>query len=558
MPFATNITRRPGSANWYFRRAWPKEIQPLVGKKEHWESLKTTDQREARTRAAAANWRFEQRISELRQRHAPDQEEIRRLIRQFYDRELLIDHDARIGPGSSGSDHMEYGELFRPGLVSELKKHLANGETVLVEWAADEIIQREDWLIERGSRPYRELCHKLQRAWLDALRRANERDEGDFDEAPQYDLLKGPDTPGHSKKAKAGETIMELFERFAKEQKRQKPSTLNQSRKIVRRFAEFVGIDANISAVTPKNARDWKFALQSWPAKANEIRDFRGLAFKRIIEANRFVSKPVINEPTIAKYLSALGSFGKWLKRHSFIEHHPTEGLLPERDRRKKRGLPFTMDELGRVFASPLFTGCAGDKREYEPGDVQIRDDRYWLFPVELFTGARVGELCQLRIEDLREEDGTYFFRITDEGEKMSVKNASSVRDIPLHPELIRLGFLEHVEGLRSGGGKHIFPRWSRNVQGEFGETSKWLNAYLCRIGVKTSRLLVFQSMRHNFADALRNAGYHEAQFKPLLGHSEMTVTRGYGTAPDLPLSVSAEMVAAVAYPGLDLSPLYV
>ena len=119
------------------RRKFSRSLARRSTKKEHWESLKTTDQREARTRAAAANWRFEQRISELRQRHASDQEEIRRLIRQLYDCELLIDHDTRIGPGSSGSDHLEYGELFRPGFVSELKKHLANGETVLVEWAAD-------------------------------------------------------------------------------------------------------------------------------------------------------------------------------------------------------------------------------------------------------------------------------------------------------------------------------------------------------------------------------------------------------------------------------------
>lgn len=550
-----NITRRSGSSNWYFRRAWPKEVRQIVGRAEHWVSLGTADLALARSRAAKANWEFEQRLNELRRRCAPDESEVRRVVRRFYDRDLALDHNNRTW---QGSDHADFRGFFRgffaQGITDALRESIANGQTHLVEWAADEIIAIEGWSIERGSGAYRELCHKLNRAWLEAQRRAAERDEGDYDGSPKFDLLK--QTNEESRAAKPGETIMELFERFAREQQRQNASTLNQSRKIVRRFAEFVGPEQGGAAVTPENAREWKFKLQEWPVKANEVAEFRGLHFLQIIEANRFVGKPAIGQKTISKYLSALGSFGSWLKRHTYIERHPTEGLLPEKDRREKKRLPFSADQLRRLFASPLFVGCAGDRREHEPGDVLIRDDRFWLFPVALFTGARIGELCQLRVEDLREERGIVYLRITDAVEGNSLKNWHSVRDLPVHPELVRLGFLEHVNQRRSVGKARIFSRWTRNNQGQFGEASKWLNAYLGRTGVKDGREITFHSLRHNFTDALRNAGYHEAQFKPLLGHSDATVTRGYGTAPDLPIRVRAEMLSNVRYEGFDLSHL--
>lgn len=561
MPFATNITRRRGSANWYFRRAWPKDIQPLVGKRDHWESLGTSDVREARARAAKANWLFEQRINELRRQRSPEEDQVRRVVREFYERELALDYDARIGPDGSGKDHVRHGKLFRPGLAQWLKKHLGQGETVLVEWAADEIIKREGWLIEEGSPRYKDLCIKLGRAWLEALARADERDQLCYSGTPKDEILKVSDDVQGAKKAGKGETIMELFERFAREQKRQSADTLDQSRKIVRRFVEFIGIDADVSAVTPENVREWKFKLYSWPVKANEIRDFRGMDFNQILEANRFLEKPVINERTVAKYLSTLGSFGSWLLAHSYIPRHPTQGLLPEKESRRKgsrtaRRRPFSSDELVRLFASPLFTGCVGDRLEHQAGNERIRDDRFWLFPLALFTGARLGELCQLRVADVQEQDDIHFIRITDEGDDMQLKSATSARDVPVHPALLDLGFLEYVERARSSGRERLFTRWMRNARGQYGEASKWLNAYLGRAGVKKDDMVTFHSLRHNFVDALRNAGYYEAQFRPLIGHSEQTVTRGYGQAPDVPLKRRAEMIEAISYPGLDLSHL--
>lgn len=65
---------------------------------------------------------------------------------------------------------------------------------------------------------------------------------------------------------------------------------------------------------------------------------------------------------------------------------------------------------------------------------------------------------------------------------------------------------------------------------------------------------LAFHALNDTSVIGLRSAGFHTAEFKPLLGQSEKTVTRGYGSAPDLPLRTGAEIGAAVAYRELDLA----
>jgi len=61
-----------------------------------------------------------------------------------------------------------------------------------------------------------------------------------------------------------------------------------------------------------------------------------------------------------------------------------------------------------------------------------------------LFTGGRKTELAQLDAGDVQKLDGIWCIRITSsaDGEKR-LENMNSRRDIPVHPELERLGFLE-------------------------------------------------------------------------------------------------------------------
>jgi integrase len=58
-------------------------------------------------------------------------------------------------------------------------------------------------------------------------------------------------------------------------------------------------------------------------------------------------------------------------------------------------------------------------------------------------SGARVSEVCQLRKEDVRSEDGIHYMHFRSEAG--GLKNPSSERKVPLHPYVIKAGFTEFV-----------------------------------------------------------------------------------------------------------------
>ena len=82
------------------------------------------------------------------------------------------------------------------------------------------------------------------------------------------------------------------------------------------------------------------------------------------------------------------------------------------------------------------------------------RSHWYWLPLLSLHSGARLGELCQLYADDVREKQGVHYLYLTNEGEDQSIKGRGDEvrkRRTPIHREIIRLGFLDFVKRNLSG-----------------------------------------------------------------------------------------------------------
>ena len=142
------------------------------------------------------------------------------------------------------------------------------------------------------------------------------------------------------------------------------------------------------------------------------------------------------------------------------------------------------------------------------------------------------------------------------------LKTAGSARVVPVHPELVRIGFLRFVEQTNSQGGTsaRLFPLLTPGPRGGFGEAwSKWFGRYIRDLGI-TSRASVFHSFRHGFKDALRAAEVSEDVNDALTGHAGPgTIGRQYGAKQMIRrfgIATLAAAVSKVAYPGLDLSDL--
>jgi integrase len=182
-----------------------------------------------------------------------------------------------------------------------------------------------------------------------------------------------------------------------------------------------------------------------------------------------------------------------------------------------------------------------------------------------LYSGARLNELAPMCADDtkLDPSSGVHFVTVIDDEEAgRSVKTENSVRAFPIHPELVRIGFLEFVNQRRiaNGPSARLFPQLTPGSKGGFGEAfSKWFGRYKRSLGIENKNS-VFHSFRHGFKDALRAAGVNEDINDALTGHGGgNTVARGYGSDDMVRRFGFPTLKAAlekVHYHGLDLSHL--
>lgn len=445
--------------------------------------------------------------------------------------------------------------------LDTMRKHLAEGETALIAHEVDAYIDQNKLLIDPLSPDRGDIARRMMRAEVEALARTLERDKGDYTGRP-YDPIVKPATGTSREQAKPGETIMELFVNYERENPKSiTADTLKQARRDIGTFVDYVGSTCPVHRIDKKAVREWKALLMRYPVKATETKDFAGMKIAQIVRHNEKVGKPLLTPRTVNRYLASLGAFCNWLVNHGYLDQNPTAGMALAKEK-KISTVPFTADQMNALFKSPLFTGCqsADEWRNIaKPGNITIRDHRFWVPLVMLYSGARPAEIAQLAVADVRKEHGHWIMHITTEGEgDKSVKTRGSMRVLPVHPELIRLGFIKYRDGMENAGQQRLFPEAKRNSRGQMiAEFSREFGRYLTRIGMKEGRGLSLYSFRHGATDALRRAGYLDDQFGFILGHTSGSTTGRYGIMPQGMLEQRVELINAIVYAGLEIDHLY-
>lgn len=583
-------------ANYYARLKVPTDLAGIVGKQELVKALGTKDENEAKRLMWPVVDNWNRHFDDLRSRREITADDKAEAVWRHYEETLQRDEEKRramptpaaieaeeqrilrrIDKGEIGSAdfigminaHTELELMLRARTddakhrarrLAGLKVALVSGDMKMIEPDVTDFITRNRLLVDLGSDEWRELSALMVRAEVEGLQRTLERDRGDFTGKPADPIVK-PATGTAREAAAPGESIMELFENYARENpKGITADTLNQARRDIGTFVEHVGSTCPVHRIDKKAVREWKALLMKYPVKATETKVFAGMKLAQIVKHNEKIGKPTLTPRTVNRYLSSLGAFCNWLANHGYIDQNPTDGMALAKEK-KKSTLPFTTDQMNTLFKSPLFTGCQSAtewNKIAKPGNVKIRDHRFWVPLIMLFSGARPAEIAQLAISDVREEHGHWIMHITTEGDgDKSVKTDGSMRVVPIHSELIRLGFLDYHAGMKQAGQSRLFPLAERNSRGQMiADFSREFGRYLIRIGMKTGRGLSLYSFRHGAADALRRAGYLDENFGFILGHTKASTTGIYGIMQQGVLEQRVELVNAIAYPDLKLDHL--
>ncbi|MGE0848891.1 MAG: tyrosine-type recombinase/integrase [Hyphomicrobiaceae bacterium] len=235
-------------------------------------------------------------------------------------------------------------------------------------------------------------------------------------------------------------------------------------------------------------------------------------AFRDALEADERLGRP-----TVSKHLDSLHALFRAALSALAVDHNPAAGIKVSKAGGKftdqSRKLPFSAPQVKVIFAA-----MAG-----EPMDTQ------WMLRLLAYTGARSGELAQLRVDDVTVLEGVPVIRIHDRYGPL--KNKYSVRDIPIPAACI--GIVEYAksrtglwlfEDFEAWGGRSRGATFQRNV-GPFLRTKAKI----------TDRELTLHSFRHRWRTVAREIDMPEAVSRALMGHALGAGEHGmYGAGPSL------------------------
>jgi len=187
----------------------------------------------------------------------------------------------------------------------------------------------------------------------------------------------------------------------------------------------------------------------------------------------------------------------------------------------RKRKLPFTPEEGASIWQKAM-------SLPYK------RRSDYWTIAIMRYTGCRIGEVCQLRVGDIKQEGSVWYFHFKDDPEtEQKLKQARAKRAkydevverfTPVHNELIRLGLLKYLEELKLGGYVQLFPAEKADNKGRWGQlATKRIKTLICsQLGKDTDKSS--HTFRRTFINQFKQSGlvktFDENQiFKAMVGH---------------------------------------
>jgi integrase len=264
-----------------------------------------------------------------------------------------------------------------------------------------------------------------------------------------------------------------------------------------------------------------------------------------------------VKSATYLRYWNAACAFFAWCYSEGLAATDPSAGLVIEKKKgeEKRTPPPFDQEELRRLFSTPLFAGHQSPKRRTAVGTCVQRGAHWWSAVLMTYTGMRAGELSQLLASDFVFDADVPHLKVQlvdDKGEKVkSAKNKASIRDVPLHPDLLTLGLRQFVEW-REKKYPHdrVFWEFRLGSSGKYtdGITRFWKD-YLVKFNLwKAGRAT--HVFRHTLVASLRRQDVAGEDIGAFVGHVGRSVTEGYGGA--YPLERKARTAALLNY-GFDV-----
>lgn len=537
------LLRRP--SGYYFRFAFPAHLRPLLGCEVR-RALCTADVREARRKASALAATVSRFCEQLKQQGL--REDMRDELRQRLDAHLrdelrMVESHVATRPATTSEAASIEAETVET-VAGEMREALHCRDYTSAEKQAD--ILAENWRLDPPMDPqeFRQFCRELLKVNIQLTEhQALVLREGTADE----DLLsptpsaqtRQPEQPSVHKKPD-GPRFSELLPKYLRERtaKGLKDSARHEYEQDLGLWVAVTG-DPPISeeTITPDLMLEAVEKVKRLPPNRN-----KGTKKGKTLDELLAMGLEPISDNTYRKYMTRLSEFFNWVVQRRHMSYSPIKGLMPRKqgDAHDERGA-YADSELQRLFDPALYLTATDPREKRTPY-------RYWVPLLAMMTGARLGEVAGLMVNDLAQTpDGTWIAHFRDNDQGRSLKNGNSRRTVPLHPRIIELGFPEYVAELQRMGHQQLFPDVTPYRGSWSHHPSNWFGRYKKKAGI-TEKGKAQHAFRHTLVTRLHHARLRESEIAQMVGHARQGETMGR-YAKDLPPELLAALTTALDYP---------
>ncbi len=532
------LTNRQGI--YYFRRIVPIELRTIIGRREIIRSLATHDLKTARKAVIEMADNLDELFTKIQSGitllTADDLSAFSKAFSKSKTEalmaEALVDFDDR------KVENEEWEALHARTFKQEILDDLRYSRLSNVEPDVNALLSQYKVSLDRSSSLYKQLCRATLQGLADFYSNAEIIINGGFED-PRLVFDHEPEIREVTISELTFDVAIEKYLQdrrsgWSDKQHKSQSALLNYFLKYIN---EIDGKDASsrtLSSITSKIARDYKEHLQKTPSNKNKV--YPTLTPKQSLGAAERDGAKLLSQETQNNYIQCLSTlYGFVTAELDYEGDNPFKGRsntkAAKKMQRDQRN-PFSKEQLTTIFSSPIYTGCKSLSNCHKKGlIIPIDSSKYWVPLIGLFTGMRLQEVLQLYLEDIYQHDNIWVFDLNTNHQDKSLKTPQSKRLVPIHSDLLALGFLDLLEGkISSKKSKRLFEDTKPASDGSYSSTfSKWFSRYLKNINVKTDKTS-FHSFRHNIKDGFRDVGESDELAENFVGRSTGTNGESYGS----------------------------
>lgn len=504
---------------YYFRRAVPRDIQAILGRKEFSLALKTSNKVIARERAGLLYGRIGELFNKAKDAAPePTKAELKELI--ALQKKIIAEHEYLRDVERAAAQSRRKADEAR---------HLYEKLTL--------VKQTEDFF-ERVTPSMNDLLRRLSKLSTDILVDTKVSDTekqglreqianltsiiSNVSTTAQPEIVEDtqpltPATKATKKLAQKHDTrprLSEMAERFVFSDQTKSIDTIKGTTNSVALFTEAFG-DMPVADVTGKIAGEFRDLLSGLPAHHGKGKSTPPIR-EAVAQAEEF-ELDTVSGKTVKNHFSRMSALWRHLVQRDYAARNPFEGWKFDITKKIERRA-WSEQELQQLLSAP-WTSRVTSERTYQ-GIIQTA----------LYTGMRLGEICNLRNKDIEIIDGIPCFHIQPHTEivngkqrNWSPKTAAGTRIVPIHSKLLEAGILTF-----KNSGLYLFEELTIAPHGVRGnEFAQAFSKFKRRIGIPED--VTFHSFRHLVSTKLRNQAndIRELWIDALLGHEATHRSQG-------------------------------